>query len=117
MAFAISVLINVVVLYSPRAVSGGGVPYADKLVHIVIFALVAVTGLCARLPLVWLVGLLVTQAVVSELVQHWFLPNRTGDPRDVAADLVGVAVGVLLGRKLAAATGVGSTRSRGSLSP
>jgi VanZ family protein len=111
------VVVNLLVLYWPRVVSGGGIPFADKLVHIVIFGLVAATGLCARLPVAWLVGVLVAQAVVSELVQHWFLANRTGDPRDVAADLIGVAVGVLVGRRLAAATGVDSSRSRGSLSP
>ena len=42
-------------------------------------------------------------AVVSELVQHFAYVGRTGDPVDVLADWVGVAVGVasarLLGRR------------------
>jgi hypothetical protein len=109
------VFVNLVILYWPRAVSQGGIPYADKVVHVVIFAIVAATGLRARVSLAWLVGLLGAQAVISELVQHWFLANRTGDPADVAADLVGVAVGVLIGLKLAGATGVATAKSGGSL--
>jgi hypothetical protein len=115
-AFAAAVIANFAVLYWPRAVSQGGIPFADKVVHVAIFAVVAATGRRAGVPLGWLVGLLAAQAVTSELVQHWFLVNRTGDPADVAADLVGVAVGVLLGRKLAPRTGVGSSESGGSLS-
>jgi hypothetical protein len=115
-AFAASVVANFAALYWPRAVSQGPIPSADKIVHIALFAVVAATGLCARVPLGWLAGLLVAQAVTSELVQHWFLPHRTGDPADVAADLVGVALGVFVGLKLAAATGVATTKSGGSLS-
>ena len=115
-AFAAAVLANLVVLYWPRSVSAGGIPYADKVVHVAIFAVVAATGVRVRVPLAWLVCLLAAQAVTSELVQHWFLANRTGDPFDAAADLVGVAVGVFLGLKLAATTGVATTESGGSLS-
>jgi hypothetical protein len=115
-AFVAAVIVNLVVLYWPRSVSGGGIPYADKIVHVAIFAVVATTGLRARVPLGWLVGALVAQAVLSELVQHWLLPDRTGDPADSAADLVGVVAGVLLGLKLSARTGVAATESGGSLS-
>jgi hypothetical protein len=115
-AFTAAVCANFFVLYWPRSVSQGGIPFADKGVHVAIFAVVAASGLRARLPLTWLVGLLAAQAVVSELVQHWFLANRTGDPLDTVADLVGVAVGVFLGRKLAARTGVATSESGGSLS-
>jgi uncharacterized membrane protein len=115
-AFGAAVVVNLVVLYWPRQVSDGGIPNADKVVHIAIFAGVMLTGARAGVPLSWLVGLLAVHAVSSELVQHWFLPNRSGDPRDVAADLVGVAVGALVAVKMRARTGVASTRSGGSLS-
>jgi VanZ family protein len=105
-----------VVLYWPRPVSDGGIPYADKIVHVAIFAAVAVAGLRARVPLSWLVGLIAVHAVSIELVQHWLLANRTGDPADVAADLVGVALGVVVAWRLAARTAVAATRSGGSLS-
>jgi VanZ family protein len=114
--FAAAVFANLVVLYWPRPVSQGGIPDADKIVHAAIFAVVAASGLRARLPLAWVVGLLAAHAVTSELVQHWFLANRTGDPADVAADLVGVAVGVFIGLKLASRTGVATAESGGSSS-
>jgi hypothetical protein len=44
-------------------------------------------------PARWLLGALVANAVVSELVQHWLLPQRDGDPFDALADLAGVALG------------------------
>jgi len=115
-AFVAAVVANLVVLYWPRQVSDGGIPFADKVVHVCIFAVVVITGARARVPLVWLVGLLAVHAVTSELVQHWFLPNRSGDPADAAADLVGVAVGAAVAVKLRGRTGVASTRPGGSLS-
>jgi hypothetical protein len=114
-AFGAAVLVQLVVLYWPRHVSQGGIPYLDKVVHITIFALVAATGLRFRVPRLWLVGLLAAHAVVSELIQHWLLANRSGDPTDTAADLVGVALGVVIGLRLAVATGVETTGSGGSL--
>jgi hypothetical protein len=115
-AFAVAVIANFVVLYWPRQVSDGGILYADKVVHIAIFAVVAITGVRAGVPLAWLVGLLVFHAVSSELIQHWLLVNRSGDPADVVADLVGVVVGVIGGMKLTSTTGVATSRSGGSLS-
>jgi hypothetical protein len=66
--------------------------------------------------LAWLAGLLAVHAVSSELVQHWLLANRSGDPADVAADLLGVGLGLAVAWKLAARTAVAATRSGGSLS-
>ena len=37
------------------------------------------------------------QAVGSEVLQGALLPNRSGDPWDVVADLVGVAAGLAVG--------------------
>jgi hypothetical protein len=115
-AFVAALVVHLVVLYWPRQVSDGGIPFADKVVHIAIFAVVVITGARAGVPLVWLVGLLAVHAVASELVQHWLLANRSGDPADVAADLAGVAIGAVIAMKLASRTGVASTRSGGSLS-
>ena len=114
-AFVAAVIAHLVVLYWPRQVSDGGIPYADKVVHLGIFAVVVIAGARAGVPLSWLVGVLAVHAVSSELVQHWFLANRAGDPADVAADLVGVAIGAVVAVKMRG-TGVASTRSGGSLS-
>jgi hypothetical protein len=114
-AFAGTVVVNLVALYWPRPLSDGGIPNSDKVAHVAIFAVVAATGVAARVPLRWLVGLLVAHAFLSELIQHWLLAHRSGDPADVAADLVGVALGVLVGLKLLGATAVASTSTGGSL--
>ena len=42
----------------------------------------------------WPVILLAVHAPISELVQWRFIPYRSGDPLDLAADLLGIAVGV-----------------------
>ena len=47
-------------------------------------------------PLLVVLG---AHAVLSELVQAYLLPERTGDWRDVVADVMGVAAGFALGRR------------------
>lgn len=103
--FTVAVVGHLVVLYWPRPVSAGGLPYLDKAVHLAVFAAVATTGLRARvLPALWLVGLLAVHAVVSEVLQASALPARSGDPWDVVADLAGVALGAVAATVLARAS-------------
>lgn len=86
-------------------------PYADKVAHMMGFALPVMLILLAaalRHPLgaQWprprvsalVVGVFATHAVVSELIQHLWYRYRTGDPLDVIADWIGVAAGVVLAR-------------------
>lgn len=90
-----AVVVQCVLLYAP---SGGGAapfPNFDKLVHCAVFALPVFFALSARLPFVPVVALLALHAPVSELIQGSLLPNRSGDPWDVVADLVGVTLGVV----------------------
>jgi VanZ family protein len=96
--FGLSVLAQVVVLYAPGAAGSLAVPYVDKAVHVAVFAAVVVAGRRVGLPLWLLIGGSVVQAVVSEVAQTALLPDRTGEPADVLADLAGVALGVLLSR-------------------
>jgi hypothetical protein len=96
--FVLAVLVQLVVLYLPRGVDvGGGLPGLDKVVHVAVFGAVAATGTWAGLRLRWLAAALAAHAFVSEVVQHWLLPGRAGDPLDTVADLVGVALGLALG--------------------
>lgn len=94
---AAAVVVQLAVLYWPGPVDAGGalVPGADKIVHLLVFAAVAVTGRLARVPLPLLAGLLVGHAVVSELVQHHLLARRTGDVWDVLADVAGALAGLV----------------------
>lgn len=94
-AFVVAGIVNVVAVYSPSqpgpSVSVGG---ADKVVHLVLFALVAWTGRRAGLRPALLGGVLVLHAVSSELVQGTLLPDRSGDWHDVLADVAGTALGL-----------------------
>lgn len=92
-AFGAACVVHLVTLYAPS--SGSTLfPFADKLVHLLVFALVAYTGVKVRLPLWWLAGVLAVDAVLSEVLQHAVLPQRSGDVLDTVADLIGLAAGM-----------------------
>jgi hypothetical protein len=97
-AFGAAVLINLIVVYWPSTPGTAGVPHVDKVVHLVVFALVAWTGRRAGVPWRLLAVALVVHAVTSEIVQGALLSGRSGDPWDVLADVIGVAAGLALGR-------------------
>lgn len=94
---ALTVLVQLVVLYAPRAPSTGGVPGLDKVVHLVVFAVVALAAVRCALAVRWVAVALCAHAVLSEVVQHAVLPHRSGDPADVVADVLGIAAGLVLG--------------------
>lgn len=98
LGFALAVLLQLAVLYAPSTPDGvPGIPGLDKLVHAGVFLLPALLGVLAGLG-PWRLGIvLAAHAVVSELVQHLLLPQRSGDVLDVLADLAGVAAGLALG--------------------
>ena len=102
--FVVALLVHLVVLYAPRAPAAPGPVWLDKVVHVTIFAAVAVTAAWAGLPRRPVVLLLLGHAVVSELLQWLILPDRSGDPWDSVADAAGVALAVLadLGIRLVA---------------
>lgn len=92
-ALAAAVLLSLYVLFAPDP---GGAPRftgADKVVHVSLFALLAATARwrCGRRTAVWLA--VAAYAVVSELVQGLLLAERSGDPLDALADLVGATLG------------------------
>ena len=93
---AAALLLQLGVLYAPSGGSGATFPYSDKLVHCAVFALPVLFGLLARLPPVPVVAVMALHAPVSELVQGGLLPARSGDPWDAVADVVGVALGVVV---------------------
>lgn len=99
-AFVAAVALQLYGVYAPREAGPHvGLPQVDKIAHCFLFAAVAFTGLKVGVSARWLLGALVANAVVSELVQHWVLPQRDGDPFDALADLVGVALGAWLGSR------------------
>ena len=89
--WTIAIAVVLLVPSSPSAATTW--PYADKLVHIVLFAIFAIAWFRARTrwPLIAIGGVAV--AVATELLQPLLPWPRRADPMDVAADIIGLAVG------------------------
>jgi VanZ family protein len=96
-AFALTILLQLIVLYVPSTPGGPGIPGFDKLVHTGVFLLPAALGILAGLHVAWLTTALALHAIASEAIQHLMLSQRSGDVWDVVADLVGVVVGTAIG--------------------
>ena len=95
--FALVALLSLWMLFSPGSTVPSGPPYSDKVVHALLFAALAFTGLRAGVrPVVLLVGL-VDYAAGSEVLQSVLPIHRDGDPADAAVDLLGLAAGLLAG--------------------
>lgn len=81
---------------------------ADKLVHLAVYGVLGVLLGRARAPgpasAAGVGALGVAFAAVDELHQRW-IPGRTADPADWAADALGVAAGLLLHSRLSAPRG------------
>lgn len=95
--FALAVIVQLLALYWPNPPQGGGGRGLDKVVHASVFLAPALLGLLAGIRPVALAPLLIAHAVMSELVQHFLLPGRAGDPWDAVADIVGIAIGLSVG--------------------
>ena len=95
-AFAVVVLISLVVLFAPgRDVPPS--PYGvDKLVHGGVFLALALTGSWAGMRRTALAVVLPVYAAASELIQTIPALQRDGSIADWAADAVGVLLGLLL---------------------
>ena len=96
-AFLFACVVNLVGVYAP-AQPGPSVslPYADKVAHVLLFAAVAWTGRKVGLRALVLGIVLGLHAVTSEILQGTLLPERSGDPFDVLANLVGIGLGLAL---------------------
>lgn len=91
---ALAVAAHLTVLYWPVVTVVGPVTWTDKVVHVAVFAIPTYAvgraiGSVAGVALVFL-----AHAPVSELVQHYVLPGRSGDVGDAVVDVLGVLLGV-----------------------
>lgn len=92
--FGLAVALSAAVLFTPSPDVPPGPWWADDVVHLALFALLTATGLML-VPRLRLVAALAGYAVASEVVQAVAPLGRSGTPADVAADLVGVGLGLL----------------------
>ena len=84
----------------PGAQLSAGIPHADKIVHVAIFFFTTFVVLVLSKPRGWLmiatiVGMFVW-GITVETIQD-VIPGRVGDPWDVAADCLGIAIAGLAG--------------------
>ncbi|SHN45674.1 hypothetical protein [Cryptosporangium aurantiacum] len=101
-SFVVVIVISLFVLFLPNDdVPSGFPPGTDKLVHGALFAALALTGSRAGVRAAWLLPTLALYAVVSEVVQAAPALNRSASPWDALADVIGIALGWLLARRLA----------------
>ncbi|MGI8537837.1 MAG: VanZ family protein [Mycobacteriales bacterium] len=95
-----TVLASVVVLFAPSAGGMSPFPGSDKVVHLLLFAGLAFTTRWRFGPVMAGLAAVAGYAALSEVVQAYALPGRSGDPYDVLADLTGAALGWLLARRV-----------------
>ncbi|MDR7300492.1 VanZ family protein [Haloactinomyces albus] len=94
--FALTITASAVILFTPASGVPTAPPGTDKIVHLVLFATLAITGHLARVRCTALLIGLSCYAAASELLQAVLPLGRTGDLADAAVDLVGIGVGVLI---------------------
>lgn len=88
-----AVVAQLLVLYWPVVTVEGPVSWTDKVVHALVFAIPTYAVGRAFGSVRLAVVVFAIHAPVSELIQHFLLPGRTGDVWDAVLDLVGVALG------------------------
>jgi hypothetical protein len=107
-AFAVAVLVSLAVLFAPAS----DVPYApagvDKIVHVSLFAALALTGRWAGVSRVVLVAVLVLYGAGSEVLQCMI--GRDAAVGDWLADVAGIFLGTVVWHWLARRVAPGPDR-------
>ncbi len=105
-AFAVAALVSLAVLFAPASDVPAAADGVDKLVHAVLFCVLALTGRWAGVGRRVLAGGLVGYAVASELLQGALPLGRTASVWDALADVVGVVLGLAIWRTAVRRTAV-----------
>ncbi|MGY1739758.1 MULTISPECIES: VanZ family protein [unclassified Blastococcus] len=92
---AVTVLVSLAVLFTPGDDVPSAPPGVDKLIHLALFAALAVAGRWAGVRPRPLAALLVAYALASEVVQALTPLERSGSVADWLADVLGAALGLL----------------------
>jgi hypothetical protein len=101
--FAVVVLVSLAVLFAPAGDVPSAPPGVDKVVHVALFAALALSGRWAGIRAGLLAALLLAYAAVSEVVQGLSPLERSASVADWVADAVGVLAGLVLWARLAEA--------------
>ncbi|MCZ2829399.1 VanZ family protein [Modestobacter sp. VKM Ac-2986] len=95
-AFAVAVLLSLAVLFAPPSDVPSAPPGVDKVVHLSLFLVLALTARWAGVGRQVTAVSLVLYAAVSEVVQGTDLVRRDAELLDLVADTVGVLLGLAL---------------------
>ncbi len=98
-AFAVALLVSLVVLFAPPSDVPSSPPGVDKAVHAALFAALAVTGRRAGVPRSVLLPVLVLYAAGSEVVQE--LIGRDAAIGDLVADVAGLLLALICWERFA----------------
>ena len=99
--FAVVVLVSLAVLFAPASDVPTAPAGVDKLVHVGLFAALALSGRWAGIGFRALAPLLLVYAAVSEVLQGLAVLDRSVSTADWIADAVGVLLGLALWAGLA----------------
>ena len=94
--FVTAVLVSLAVLFTPGSDVPLVPPGVDKIVHAVLFALLAACGRWAGIDGRVLGWLLLLYAAGSEVAQALLVPGRSGSIGDLLADVVGMVTALLM---------------------
>jgi hypothetical protein len=94
--FAVVVLVSLAVLFAPASDVPSAPAGVDKLVHLGLFAALAVSGRWAGMTTRALAPLLIAYAAGSEVLQGLAVVDRSVSFADWVADVVGVLLGLAL---------------------
>lgn len=89
-------LLSLVVLFSPGSAVPSAPSHTDKVVHVGVFLVLAVTARGAGAPGGAVLATLVAYAVGSEVLQALLPMNRGGGWADALTDVIGAAAGLVL---------------------
>ncbi len=92
-SFAVALGISAVILFTPESGVPNAPPGTDKVVHLVLFATLAITGRAAGLRSLPLLIGLAWYAALSEALQGLLPLGRSADPMDAVVDFVGAVAG------------------------
>lgn len=92
-------MVQIYALYLYQPEPGPGVPYLDKVAHVLLFAVPA--AVAARMRWRWALMILLLHALISEPIQSSLPVPRNADWVDLLADLLGIVVGMGIGRAVA----------------
>jgi VanZ family protein len=95
-AFVVAVLVSFAVLFAPPSDVPDSPPGVDKLVHLGLFLLLALTARWAGTGRAAVAGVLVLYAGLSEVVQGLDVIGRDASVADWVADALGVLTGLLV---------------------